>query len=142
MSRRSPRALEFIERHSPIHRNTRRDLKKERQKSTSSKSHAFAAKHQTTSRTHTRHIAAAVRDEVFMRDKGRCTYVGKTGMRCGSTHALQIDHIVPFARGGPATVSNLRLLCAKHNRLAAEEVFGEAVAKRFGSRGPNESRRE
>jgi hypothetical protein len=38
---------------------------------------------------------------------------------------------VPFARGGPATASNLRLLCAKHNRLAAEEVFGEAIAKRF-----------
>ena len=32
------------------------------------------------------------RDEVFIRDGGRCTYVAPGGTRCESTHALQIDH--------------------------------------------------
>ncbi len=77
----------------------------------------------------TRHIPAAVRDAVFARDKGRCTYTGPDGKRCGSTHNFQIDHIVPFARGGTASVKNLRLLCGKHNRLSAERVFGPAAVR-------------
>ena len=82
----------------------------------------------------TRHIPATVRDKVYARDEGRCTYVGRTGRRCASTQALQIDHIEPFIRGGSNAVSNLRLLCAKHNRLAAQEVFGEDLMKRFRPR--------
>jgi 5-methylcytosine-specific restriction endonuclease McrA len=49
---------------------------------------------------------------VFTRDKGRCTFKGATGSHCGSTRHLQIDHIVPFARGGTNAASNLRLLSA------------------------------
>jgi hypothetical protein len=76
-----------------------------------------------------RHIPAAVRDAVFVRDKGHCTYTGPDGKRCGSTHNLQIDHVVPFARGGAATLQNLRLLCGKHNRLSAERIFGPAAVR-------------
>ncbi len=71
-----------------------------------------------------RYVAAAVRDEVFTRDKGRCTYTGPDGTRCGSTYVLQIDHIHPVARGGAGTKENLRLLCAYHNRLEARRVMG------------------
>ncbi|MBI4720422.1 MAG: HNH endonuclease, partial [Chitinivibrionia bacterium] len=98
--------------------------------------------HNTTSPSNTRHIPASVRDEVFARDKGRCVYVGTTGERCESTQALQIDHIVPFARGGATIASNLRLLCAKHNRIAAEEVFGEAISRRYVARDSVQHRRE
>ena len=77
-----------------------------------------------------RHIPAAVRDAVFVRDKGRCTYTGPDGKRCESMHNLQVDHIVPFARGGTATLRNLRLLCGKHNRLNAERVFGPRAPRR------------
>ncbi len=96
--------------------------------------HIPAAPHEATPERESRHIPAAVRDHVFVRDKGRCTYVSKTGKRCGSTQALQIDHIRPFTRGGANTPSNLRLLCAKHNRLAAQEVFGEDFMKCFRPR--------
>jgi 5-methylcytosine-specific restriction endonuclease McrA len=71
-----------------------------------------------------RYIAASVKDEVFTRDRGRCTYVGASGRRCASTRALQIDHIEPIARGGKSTRGNLRLLCAFHNRLEAERILG------------------
>ena len=69
-----------------------------------------------------RHVAAAVRDQVFVRDRGCCSYVGASGRVCGSTHGLQVDHIVPVARGGQGTPGNLRLLCAQHNRVEAERL--------------------
>ncbi|MEJ2719648.1 MAG: HNH endonuclease signature motif containing protein [bacterium] len=74
----------------------------------------------------TRHIPAKIKDAVYIRDKNRCTHVGTNGRRCESTYRLQIDHIVPFARGGTNALSNLRLLCAKHNKLEAKRAFGAA----------------
>ncbi|HET6348448.1 MAG TPA: HNH endonuclease signature motif containing protein, partial [Candidatus Krumholzibacteria bacterium] len=71
-----------------------------------------------------RHIPARVRDQVFVRDRQQCSYVGSNGERCGSTHVLQIDHITPVARGGVSTISNLRVLCAYHNRLESERLMG------------------
>ena len=64
-----------------------------------------------------RAIPAAVKRAVWRRDRGRCSYVDRTsGRRCGSQHLLQIDHVVPYARGGSAEPNNLRLLCAAHHR--------------------------
>jgi hypothetical protein len=80
-----------------------------------------------------RHVPAAVRDEVFARDGGRCTYVGANGVPCGSRHQLHVDHVEPFARGGSGTLENLRLLCAAHNQLEAERVYGSDWMQR--SRG-------
>jgi 5-methylcytosine-specific restriction endonuclease McrA len=61
---------------------------------------------------------------VWKRDRGRCTFVGESGHCCGSRRFVQFDHRVPRARGGPSTVENVRLLCAPHNRLEAERIFG------------------
>ena len=64
-----------------------------------------------------RAIPAAVKREVWRRDRGRCRYVDRiSGRRCGSQHLLQIDHVVPYACGGGAEPNNLRLLCAAHHR--------------------------
>ncbi len=88
---------------------------------------------QTKSKTtQTRHIPAEVKDEVWKRDDGKCTFVGSNEKRCNSDDNLQFDHYpVPYARGGPSTVNNLRLLCAKHNRHAAEKVYGKARVEKF-----------
>ena len=69
-----------------------------------------------------RYIPAAVRREVWRRDRGRCSYVPhhsgrESGRRCGSRYRLEIDHIVPFALGGANELSNLRLHCEAHHRL-------------------------
>jgi hypothetical protein len=78
-----------------------------------------------------RHIPAAVRREVWIRDGGRCQFRLENGEICGSTHRLQFDHVHPFALGGESTGGNLRLACAAHNLLAARRVFGAALMDRF-----------
>ena len=77
-----------------------------------------------------RYIPASVREAVWKRDAGRCTYVSITGGRCRWRRDLQFDHVVPVARGGQATVENLRLRCSVHNQLEAERAFGEDFMKR------------
>lgn len=65
-----------------------------------------------------RYIPSAIRQEVWFRSKGKCQYIdSKTGRQCKSGHALQIDHIYEFAKGGENNVENLRLLCAGHNQF-------------------------
>jgi 5-methylcytosine-specific restriction endonuclease McrA len=76
-------------------------------------------------KSRTRHIPAAVRDEVFIRDGGQCTFCSAEGKRCEETQRLQVDHIKPFALGGSHEAANLRLLCPAHNKLMAERVFGK-----------------
>jgi 5-methylcytosine-specific restriction endonuclease McrA len=71
-----------------------------------------------------RHIPAAVKREVWRRDEGRCTFVAESGRRCDSGAHLEFDHIEPVARGGCATVENLRLRCRAHNQYEAEQVYG------------------
>ena len=81
-----------------------------------------------------RHIPRAVREEVFARDGGKCTFVGAGGRRCGSTWNLEIDHIHPYGKGGDNSPENLRLLCANHNRLAAERTYGRSLIERKSRR--------
>ena len=77
-----------------------------------------------------RYIPVAVKREVWRRDQGRCSYVDRhSGRRCGSRYRLEIDHIVPFALGGPTDLVNLRVRCRAHHRLRhahAESVPPEA----------------
>jgi hypothetical protein len=64
--------------------------------------------------THTRYISAAVRHEVWTRDKCRCAFEGPRG-RCRETGRLEFHYLQPFTEGGPATVANLSLRCRAHN---------------------------
>jgi 5-methylcytosine-specific restriction endonuclease McrA len=81
-------------------------------------------------------IPAAVRREVWRRDGGRCAWQAPDGRRCGSTWKLELDHVLPAALGGRGTVENLRLCCASHNRLSAEQIFGPAHMDLFRRGGP------
>jgi hypothetical protein len=80
-------------------------------------------------------IPAAVRRAVWVRDGGRCSWPLDGGGTCGSTHRLELDHVVPWARGGEDTVANLRLTCAAHNRTAARQAFGGRTMKRYAGAG-------
>jgi len=64
-----------------------------------------------------RYIPASLRRKVWMKAQGRCEYLSsQTGVRCSSSHALEIDHIQLFSKGGETKEGNLRLLCDAHNR--------------------------
>jgi 5-methylcytosine-specific restriction endonuclease McrA len=41
-----------------------------------------------------------------------------------------MDHVVPAARGGKATMENLRLRCSAHNQYEAERAFGVDFIRR------------
>lgn len=86
-----------------------------------------------------RTIPAHVRREVWKRDGGRCTFVSEGGHRCESRGGLEFDHAHPVARGGEATVENVRVLCRTHNQLQAERLFGAGFMKekRENARGKN-----
>lgn len=72
-----------------------------------------------------RRVPKIVRDQVWERDGGRCTFINREGDRCRGTQYLEIDHIIPWARGGRSdTPENLRLLCREHNQLEARKAFG------------------
>lgn len=61
------------------------------------------------------HIPQEVVDAVYKRDGGRC-------VRCGSTENLQLDHIVPFSKGGATSLENLQLLCQKCNLEKSNKI--------------------
>jgi len=76
------------------------------------------------SRTGSRHVSHDVKRAVWTRDKGQCTFVSDSGRRCEARRDLQFDHVKEFARGGEATVDNIRLRCPGHNQHTAEGTFG------------------
>lgn len=60
-------------------------------------------------------IPREIVDAVYKRDGGRCVY-------CGATDNLQLDHIVPFSKGGATSLENLQLLCQKCNLEKSNKI--------------------
>ena len=59
----------------------------------------------------------AIKKAVWKRDKGQC-------QNCGSSYALEVDHIFPKAKGGDDSLGNLRLLCRSCNQRSAIQHYG------------------
>ena len=76
-----------------------------------------------------RYVPAAVRREVVARDGARCSFVGEDGRRCEEVGFLEMDHVVPVARGGGATTEGVRVLCRAHNQYEAERVMSREVVE-------------
>ncbi len=72
-----------------------------------------------------RYVPAALKHAIWHRDGGSCR-------NCGSRRGLNFDHIVPVARGGKATLDNLRLLCFACNQRAG--IRAGLVPARFWER--------
>lgn len=95
---------------------------------------ALPKKHARESTTkHRRPIPAPVRHQVWLRDKGACTFAHEDGSLCGETMMLELDHIEMVCFGGENTVENLRLRCRAHNRFHAEVRLGREYMSRWYS---------
>ena len=106
-----------------------RDLEKKRHGATQSPRNARPVSRDS------RHIPSAVKRAVQARDQGRCAFVGTEG-RCTETAGLQYHHLDPYAVGGEATVDNVELRCAAHNRYEADLVFGHGASVAREAVGP------
>ena len=126
---------EYLERHNPQRRIERR---KKRSENPEGRDNNKPGGHSNGPRpgpdARSRHIPQAIRDQVFARDGGRCTFVGPDGTRCNSTWDLEIDHVIPYAKEGDHSPGNLRILCARHNKLEAERAYGRDHMNRFHKR--------
>src|SRR3990170_3613822 len=74
-----------------------------------------------------RHLPAEVKRAVWLRDAGRCVFVGASGHRCTATGFLEFHHVKPHAVGGESTIDNIQLRCRAHNAYEAELSFGPST---------------
>jgi hypothetical protein len=77
-----------------------------------------------------RHVPAAVKRAVWLRDLGRCAFVGAGGHRCNESRFVEFHHVDPYALGGEASVDGIQLRCRPHNDYEGRLYFG----KRRGAR--------
>jgi len=75
-----------------------------------------------------RGIPAAVRRAVWIRDEGRCAFVGAHG-RCGSRVQIEFHHVQPFSAGGASEEDNIELRCRVHNGYEARLFYGRSFRK-------------
>jgi len=71
-----------------------------------------------------RDVPRHVQRGVSQRDGGQCAFVSRDEHRCTERTFLQFHHILPYAKGGRATVENISLRCRRHNQYEAELAFG------------------
>ena len=76
-----------------------------------------------------RHVPNDVKRTVHERDGEQCTFVSDTGERCTERGFLELDHRTPVARGGKATVDEIRVLCRAHNQYEAERILGSDLMR-------------
>jgi hypothetical protein len=92
----------------------------------------------------TRTVPAAVKRIVWVRDLGRCAFVGSGGHRCNERRFVEFHHVDPYALGGEATVEGIQLRCRRHNDYEGRLYFGsrrrgtELVPEQVGA-SPQES---
>jgi hypothetical protein len=83
-----------------------------------------------------RYVAAKVRRAVWIRDGGRCAFVGKGGRRCNARAFVEFHHLDPYGVGGEATVDTMELRCRAHNHYEAEIFYGRRWTARSGTSRP------
>ena len=63
-----------------------------------------------------RYFSKDVKDRLYAKAP-RCAHIDGDGNHCHETSysKLEVDHIVPWSKGGRTTIDNARLLCKSHN---------------------------
>jgi hypothetical protein len=72
-----------------------------------------------------RDASAAVKRAVWVRDLGRCKFIGPSGHRCNERRFVEFHHLDPHALGGEASVDKIELRCRRHNDYEGRLYFGK-----------------
>jgi hypothetical protein len=75
-----------------------------------------------------RNPSAEVKRRVWLRDLGRCAFIGTSGHRCNERRFLEFHHLDPYVLGGEATVDQIELRCRRHNDYEGRLYFGKRRA--------------
>lgn len=62
------------------------------------------------------YISSKIRWNVFEKDNYQCVF-------CGNKKELEVDHIIPIAKGGKHTMANFQTLCRKCNEKKSDEIL-------------------
>ena len=73
-----------------------------------------------TKKKRSRYISSTVRFAVLTRDNNRCVACGLTSRET----QLQVDHKIPFSKGGSNDIDNLQTLCIDCNRGKSDRLWG------------------
>ena len=86
--------------------------------------HVAAGKSEPNKNSPSRSIPIATVRNIWKRDRSECKI-------CSSRHALQVDHVKPWAWGGRNDENNLRLLCRSCNQRQAINKMGMKKMARY-----------
>ena len=75
-------------------------------------------------RSGTQDPTAALKRAVWVRDLGRCRYIGPNGHRCDERRFVEFHHTDPRALGGEASIDLIELRCRPHNNYEGRLYFG------------------
>ena len=125
MTRKKPNALQRAVRGAV--KNTINQInsqkKSRKTKSTTQKSNPKIKTKKSTKSTEikqkSRYISKSDRVTLLNRDNYKCVFCGRTAKQV----ELQIDHIVPFSKGGSNEIDNLQTLCVDCNLGKSDRIL-------------------
>ena len=70
-----------------------------------------------------RNFTKDIKDELYRRSP-RCAHISDDGTRCteSSYNKLEVDHILPWSKGGRTKLDNAQLLCKLHNTSKGNKI--------------------
>ncbi|MBC7370586.1 MAG: HNH endonuclease [Bdellovibrionaceae bacterium] len=83
----------------------------------------LSAKEKLRKQNRRKYLSVRVRRRLLENAGHCCEHIEESSeVRCDSRFQLQVDHVLPIARGGDSGPENLRILCGVHNRLVAQRM--------------------
>lgn len=70
-----------------------------------------------------RNFTKDIKDELYRRSP-RCAHISDDGTRCAESayNKLEVDHILPWSKGGRTKLDNAQLLCKSHNTSKGNRI--------------------
>lgn len=117
MSRKKPNPLQKLVR--GFIKESIEDVNKSKSKTYKTNKHRKKKSQSSNKKKRSRYISSTVRYAVLHRDNFRCVACGITSKNA----ELQLDHIIPFSKGGSNQIDNLQTLCVDCNRGKSDRIL-------------------